>query len=228
MTTFWLVPLAGFLGSFHCLAMCGPFVSFYSFRPSQHPSLRHLAYHTGRLMSYLAVGLIVGLLGQGLLYVGAYLQVQKLLMIALGLGMIAIGIRHYFPSKSAIPKSLGALHFRLTKIIEDPSKVGGTYLLGMFSTLLPCGFLYSFAFAAGASGSPVSSLGIMFGFWLGTLPMLLGVGLIARKFEQKAARYLQQLTPICLIIFGILAILGKWQAFPTTAMSPDQWCPVVP
>jgi len=227
VTAYLLVPLAGFLGSFHCAAMCGPFVGFYTMAGSGHRGLRHLAYHLGRLTAYLSLGLVVGWVGQGLLYASAYLQVQKALVLLLGGSMIAIGIAHYFPQHLKDRLGLGYIHRHLVRMIGRTPSAKGAGLLGLLSTCLPCGFLYSFAFAAGASGSPGTSALIMLGFWSGTLPMLLGIGFMAGRINQKTARRLSSLTPAFLVFFGVLALIGKWQAFPDLALTSDQWCPVL-
>lgn len=224
MSSYLLIPLAGFLGSFHCAAMCGPFVSFYSISGQGHRGARHLAYHLGRLLAYVTLGLIVGWFGQGLLYLSTLLKLQKFMLIALGLGMILIGISHYLPGSMSFTKFSKPIH-KMTQHFTGPNPtVGGIGLLGLFSTLLPCGFLYSFVFAAGASGHPLSGFLIMLGFWLGTVPMLLGVGVVSQKITTKFATTLQNLTPLCLIFFGILALLGKWQAFPLHGMTADSFC----
>ena len=61
---------------------------------------------------------------------------------------------------------------------------------GLFTALLPCGWLYVFVVAAAAAGSPVKSAALMAVFWAGTLPMMLAVGAGAQR---ALGRYRQQL-----------------------------------
>ena len=226
MTSLLLVPLAGFLGSFHCAAMCGPFVGFYTLAGTGSRRGRHLAYHLGRLTAYMSLGLLVGWLGQGFLYLSTLLDVQRVMVISLGAVMIAIGLVQYFPRRWQFWRKAPAGRPWYTKLVGPRPGVAGAGMLGLLSTLLPCGFLYSFAFVAGASAHPVSGLVIMLGFWAGTLPMLLGLSTLVTRLSPKTTRFFYNLTPAFLILFGILAMLGKWHAFPSMVLGADHFCPI--
>lgn len=54
-------------------------------------------------------------------------------------------------------------------------------MLGFLSILLPCGWLYTFALSASASGSTYGGGLVMFLFWISTLPSLT----IAQVFLKK-------------------------------------------
>ncbi len=216
MNTFLLVLTAGFLGSFHCTVMCGPFVGYYSMG-ARRPLANHLAYQAGRLSSYLALGALTGLLGRGMFFLGAVVNMQRGMIIFMGLAMIASGLYYFLPRKnlpvsSGLRQKIGGLIRKLTGERNAPATAG---LIGMFSTLLPCGFLYAFALTAGASGHPLEALKIMFAFWLGTMPALVSMGFLTRYCSKKFLTGLQKLVPVFLILFGILAITGKWTAFPS-------------
>ena len=64
----WAILLVSLVGSPHCAGMCGPFIAFCVGTEKQSPS-RHAAvqgaYHGGRLLSYLLLGVVAGLLGVG-------------------------------------------------------------------------------------------------------------------------------------------------------------------
>jgi len=225
MTAILLVPVAGFLGSFHCAAMCGPFVGFYTLAGTGSRRGRHLAYHTGRLTAYLSLGLLVGLFGQGFLYLGSLLNMQRGIVVFLGTFMIVIGLVQYLPKRMQWWRKTSRGRPWLTRWVGPRPGVAGAGLLGLLSTLLPCGFLYSFAFVAGASAHPLTGLLIMFGFWVGTLPMLLGLSTLVARMNPATTQFLYRLTPVFLILFGILAVFGKWQAFPGMVLGSDSFCP---
>ena len=85
MREFFFPFTVGFLGSLHCLSMCGPLVLAYSLQTrdtrdiaagqARHPLpsglLHHLAFHAGRLFTY---GLL-GALGAGLFQLTSFQQV---------------------------------------------------------------------------------------------------------------------------------------------------------
>ena len=43
---------------------------------------------------------------------------------------------------------------------------------GLLTTLLPCGWLYTFVATAGGTGDPIGGAAVMIVFWVGTLPMM--------------------------------------------------------
>jgi len=108
MFSFFAPFIVGFLGSFHCLGMCGPLVIAYSLHVSgtgQSPKpaqvkaglWHHVFFHAGRLATY---GFL-GALGAGLFYVanltvffkqfrGGGTLIGGVLMIALGLVLLKV------------------------------------------------------------------------------------------------------------------------------------------
>jgi len=226
MELFLIVLATGFLGSFHCAGMCGPFVAYYSAAAKGNAGYHHLAYQTGRLVSYLALGALAGMLGRGVFYLGETLQIQRGLAIAMGVAMIGAGLAYLVPTawrrrSGGLQRRVSGLTFRLTRGARGVEAAG---LIGLLSPLLPCGFLYGFAVAAGASGHPLSAMAIMFTFWLGALPALLGVGLITRYCSATFLANLRRAVPALLILFGVLAIAGKWSAFPDLTVVEDAFC----
>ena len=218
MNAFLLIPIAAFVGSFHCAAMCGPFVSYYSLHLKPVRLGHHVAYQTGRLVAYLALGSLAGLLGQSVLSLGAYVATQKTLAIVMGAGMILIGIAHYHQVKLPMPSPF------LKRLMAARVQATTPMLIGLLSTLLPCGYLYAFAFASGITGHPVSGSLAMAAFWLGTLPATLLIGLIGQKLGPTMWRYFERATPAFLIVFGVLAIWGKWVNFSDLKSGFEQLC----
>lgn len=213
MAPLLLVMITGFLGSFHCAAMCGPFVGYYSMGGGQK-GVRHLAYHAGRLTAYLGLGAIAGLLGQTVFFAGAAVGIQKSLMVAMGIAMILVAATYYLPAKAPGRNLLRRLSAWVRGMLGQVNGTERAALMGLLTTLLPCGFLYAYAFAAVATGSPFKGMLTMGAFWLGTAPSLLGVGLAGNLLSGRLPARLQKLTPIFLMVLGLLAITGKWTALP--------------
>ena len=66
MTAYYLVIFAaGFLGSFHCIGMCGGFACALGRDPRGGVATigRHLLYNLGRLTTYCFLGALAGALG---------------------------------------------------------------------------------------------------------------------------------------------------------------------
>ena len=65
---FYLVLVLGFVSSLHCVQMCGPIVLTYSAAANSAAARRsllglHLAYNSGRTLTYMLLGAIAGLAG---------------------------------------------------------------------------------------------------------------------------------------------------------------------
>jgi len=223
VTTLILVSFASFAGSFHCVGMCGPFVGYYSVQSDRRTWVRHLVYHLGRLVAYVTLGAVVGALGRGILFLGGTLRVQKGLAIAMGISMIGAGLMSLtVRGKRPLSGLQARLQGLLARLHLVPGQVQTAALIGLFSTLLPCGYLYSFVLAAGTTASAWHGVLVMFAFWLGTVPALLGVGFLTGFAPRKFLRRVALAAPLFMIVFGCLAISGKWVGIPD--LGSDQLC----
>ena len=74
--------------------------------------------------------------------------------------------------------------------------------LGIFSTLLPCGWLYSYLIVASGTGSiPLAVLTMLF-FWAGTLPILITIGGVSQFLAIPLQKYLPLLVASLMILAG--------------------------
>jgi len=205
---------ASLLGSPHCAGMCGGFVCFYSGQDGGARWHSHLAYNGGRLLSYLALGVIAGLIGSGLDQLGSAAGVARLAAIAAGTLMIiwggitmlrARGVRIPLPRSGRLERISRRL---LERLGRHPPAVRAL-LLGLFTTLLPCGWLYAFVATAAGTGSVPSAVLVMGTFWLGTVPVLAGLGLTAQRASGPLRRHLPAVTAAALVVIGLLTVTGR-------------------
>lgn len=209
--------VASLLGSAHCVGMCGGIVLLYS-QESERRSLSHIAYNTGRLSSYILLGAIAGALGQTVNLAGTAAGIGHVAAILFGLLMIIWGITLLFKGTMPEPALIGTswitklYHTVGKKEIELPLTLRA-YLLGLLSTLLPCGWLYLFAAVAAASGDVLSGIFIMAIFWLGTLPYLLSVGLASQHLLGPLRQRLPVITAVLVILAGVLSVSQHLGAF---------------
>ena len=97
----------------------------------------------------------------------------------------------------------------------SPVKRAG--LLGLFTPLLPCGLLWAALAGATVAGSSFDGGSVMFGFAIGSLPLLLlaqtQATRLAMRFGPQTLRWLQRgamLTAAALLIWrGILSLQGE-------------------
>jgi sulfite exporter TauE/SafE len=214
------VLLASLLGSPHCAGMCGGFVAFYSGGDGRGRIGPHLAYNGGRLLSYVTLGAIAGWMGAGLDHVAGLAGLGRLaavlagvLMVAWGGGTLLAGAGVKLPLP-AVPLSVRrALAAALRAVHAQPAHVRAL-VMGLVTTLLPCGWLYAFVTLAGGTAQPLAGAAVMALFWLGTLPVMAGLGLAAQSAFGPLRRRLPALTAVLLVVFGLLTVAGKFRPMP--------------
>jgi sulfite exporter TauE/SafE len=183
--TFGAAVIVGLLGSSHCLGMCGGIVAALNMGIAGDVASRpasllvyQLAYNSGRILSYLLVGLAAGTLGAGLARFGVSPVAGKLITAAF---MIALGLylANWWRGLSLLERLGAVLWRRLQPLgqrlfpIESPLQA---FLLGTLWGWLPCGLVYAVVAWSLTTANPVHAVLLMLGFGLGTLPAMLLAG----------------------------------------------------
>ncbi len=202
----WSAFLMGFLGSFHCIGMCGPIALSL---PGQGVGYK-LFYNLGRTITYTVLGFAVGLMGQGAAFAG----LQQSLSIAVGVLMLAIVVftkyKHFdLPVTGVLNSVYAHVKSKLGSLFKSKSVIAPLFI-GVLNGLLPCGLVYAALFAALSMGSLQTGGYYMFFFGLGTLPMMLGLGIFSgfitplfRTRLNKAVPYILAAVAIMLILRGL-------------------------
>ena len=207
---------ASLLGSAHCVGMCGPFAliagmsSANERRASLWPTA---AYNLGRLMTYVVVGLMFGWLGMAINHGSSLAGFQRGATFLAGALMIAAGaiaMLRQFGWKIPLPSLAAPLHNTLLKLFRASAKmqpIQRATLIGMMTSLMPCGWLYAFAITAAGTGSPVSGAMTMAVFWLGTLPLLAAFGAGVNRLSDAIK------VRIPLVMASLIVIVGLFTLF---------------
>lgn len=214
LTTILTAFVASVLGSVHCAAMCGGLVSYTS-GTSRRPVFEQAGYHLARVLAYVTLGAIAGHLGHALNSSALVLGWQNAAAWVAGTSMVTwalvqlwpLAARHKDVELVALtvqpkPSKLSRWFMWLHRL---PSGTRGV-LLGMTTALLPCGWLYAFVATAAGQGSAWSGAALMAGFALGSVPMLVGVGGLARRASQAVRRVMPQLSAIVLLLLGLTTL----------------------
>jgi sulfite exporter TauE/SafE len=195
LATAWAM---GFLGSTHCVGMCGGISAALSFalpaNARRGPRLigYQLAYNSGRIGTYTLLGALLGWLGSALFGHWAMTLWPRLLaatvMIILGLYLAGWwrGLQGLERFGGGIWKYLQPLSKRLLPV-DNPLKA---IVAGAVWGFLPCGLVYSGLGLALTAAHTATSALVMLAFGLGTLPTLLVTGSLAgglRRFMQAPA-----------------------------------------
>jgi hypothetical protein len=184
MTYYLLIFVAGIAGSFHCVGMCGGFACALGRDPSGRVATleRHLLYNTGRLASYVFIGLLAGTLGAAIVdanAAGTLSLAQRLLAVVSGLLMVTMALQILGPFAGLKPALIGfgglTLAASLTNLLGAPGR-SAPLAFGVFNGFLPCPLVYAFAAQAAASGGIASGTLTMIAFGLGTYPAMLLMG----------------------------------------------------
>lgn len=218
--TFAAVIVASLLGSLHCAGMCGGFAAVCG--GAGRGVSGSLAYNTGRLVAYAALGALAGFLAgrfdavaEGLLGVqraATAVLVAALVLMALrelGVGKRSaglVGIDDPAASRRAGP--VARLRAAVARLLRRPGP-GAALAVGLLSAVLPCGWLWAFVAVAGTTADPLSGAGVMGAFWLGTLPALVAVGGVARLAGDRLRRHARPLMALALLLAAGVAVAGK-------------------
>lgn len=220
---FTTVLLASLFGSAHCAGMCGGFVVFYAGGGDKLGS--HIAYNAGRLLTYVALGAVAGALGHAVDLAGSAAGLQRSAMILAGLSMFFGGtlalLRALNVSVPALPVPAGAqkTYRAALTFLRGKPPILRALILGLSSTLLPCGWLYSFALVAAGTGSALWGALAMAVFWLGTLPMLVGMATVVQKLSGPLRCHLPLVSAVALMVVGFLAIAQHAKIAPMHGQS---------
>lgn len=208
--------MASLAGSPHCAAMCGPFLAFAAGQGSSSRWTVTGWYHAGRVITYVLLGAVAGALGSGVERVGALAGVSRLAAIVAGTLMVLWGLDTIlalrgFRSRLHAPPAMQRLLGRVTQRVRHMPASGRAFVTGLSTALLPCGWLYAFVAAAGATASPARAAFAMLVFWTGTLPIMAAMGIGLQRVAGPLRRSLPIVTAVVVVAIGLLTIAGRMQ-----------------
>ncbi len=212
-TLFLSAFIVGLMGAGHCLGMCGGIVAALSFAIPDASSFRRLiiivTYNLGRIVSYVLLGVLVGVAGMGAGEAFSQVTSAPVLRLLAGAMLILMGfyITGWWKVLGKLEK-LGGSVWRLIQPIGNrmlPVKSLPTaFSLGFLWGWLPCGLVYSALVLAMSQNDPWASASVMLGFGCGTLPAVIMGGLTGEKLKSylklKALRIFMGLS---VIAFGV-------------------------
>jgi sulfite exporter TauE/SafE len=224
--------LASLLGSLHCAGMCGAFLAVAvgdkgNWR--RHAMLQS-AYHGGRMFSYVSLGFAAGLIGRLLDLGSALAGIRSAAAILAGATiclfaaatLVRLVARRPAGGASRAPAWLQRITQLAYTIAMDHPPMLRALLIGLCTTLLPCGWLYAFAATAAGSASPISGAAIMLVFWAGTLPMMAALGAGVRTVLRPLDRHLPVITCVAMLAVGLYTVIGRASLDPRTLLDRVQ------
>jgi len=214
--------MMGLFSSMHCIGMCGSIIGTLTL--SLSPEIRNnkmrllpfvFNYNFGRVVSYTIAGGLVGVISVLMIMPFDDIHGHRILQLLSALFMLCAGlyIAGWFPRFAYIEK-IGR-HF--WKKIEPfgrkliPVKtLTQAYLFGMVWGWLPCGLVYT-ALAVSATAGDVSKSALtMLAFGAGTLPAVMGVGIMTNVLTRLSrTRHFKQVIGLFMIALALLAAIPE-------------------
>lgn len=209
--------LAGFLGSSHCIGMCGAIVVLFEGHETNSGLtgawLRRFSYNLGRGFFYALLGTVAAIGGAVLTKTVGVSQGLTLLRWLSAVLVIAIGLNLLFDWKitrflenagSGLWRGMSGYARKVLPATTIPRALGAGFIWGA----LPCGLVYSAVALAATTAEAISGASIMFAFWIGTLPVLLLIGESAQRLNRlKSNRMFRRVAGIIVVLVGLAALL---------------------
>lgn len=215
----------GFLGSFgHCVGMCAPLSIAFSL---SHQTSRnsnwlfslsfHFLLNLGRIISYATVGGFLGSLSSVAIVSGQLAgissELRQIMTIITGLLLIWFGASqinpNFLPKIPILHPLQGKLHYFINSLMNQFSlqnRWWNPFILGICWGLIPCGFLYTAQIKAIETGSFQWGMATMLAFGLGTMPIMVGIGLSASRLSSDRRSQLFRLGGFVTLTIGILTL----------------------
>ena len=210
--------LMGLFSAMHCLGMCGSIIGTLTLslkrdiREDRSQLLPFVAsYNAGRVSSYVLAGLLAGLLEKVLTLPFGEGHGHRLLQLMGALVMLGAGLHvaGWFPRFAYIERIGGLAWRRLEpigrRLIPVDTKQRA-FIFGMVWGWLPCGLVYTALALSATTGEVVRSALTMLFFGLGTIPAVMGVGVMTSWMVRiSGIRQFRQIAGIFLILLAMMA-----------------------
>ena len=171
-----------------------------------------LAYNSGRIGSYMLAGAMVGGIAGSIASLAQMASAQLIAYWLANLMLIAMGLYLMDAWRGlARIEALGGILWRRVQPLVKPLVPMDTPLkalaLGGLWGWVPCGMVYSMLLTAMLSGSTLDGALVMGAFGLGTLPMLLAIGMAGSKLRQYLQKRSVRVACGLLVLgFGVLGL----------------------
>lgn len=196
----------GLFTSVHCIAMCGGINLTQSVAGEENaPVRKSLLYNAGRLTGYTLVGGILGLIGEA---ASVTLRVRGLIGVLAGAFMVLTGVN--------MLGSFGFLKKLTLRMPKSAAKAAasfgrrGSFAIGLVNAFMPCGPLQSMQlYAIAAGGFAVGALSMFF-FCLGTIPLMLIIGVTAGFLKRKWKSRMLRVSAALVLVFGLFMLQNNF------------------
>lgn len=199
----------GFLGSAHCIGMCGPIAIALPYPQLSVANFifGRVIYNLGRVLTYSVFGAIFGLFGSKIIIAGF----QQFVTIILGIIILLIVITPFkyktvFSQNYYIQKLSSPIKHQIAKLFKQGT-IPAMFLIGVLNGWLPCGLVYVAIAGAIISGDAIAGMSFMFLFGLGTFPAMFSATIFGKFINVGIRNKIRKLIPSLTIVFALLLVL---------------------
>ncbi|MBX7240975.1 MAG: sulfite exporter TauE/SafE family protein [Bacteroidia bacterium] len=201
--------MMGFMGSLHCLGMCGPIALTLSVpvNSSSRNILKSVFYNSGRIITYGFLGIIFGSIGKIFSLAGF----QQGLSVGLGLLLLA-GLlfpalsKRFSPLQKIYTLIVHPVQVRIGEVLRK-NTFRASFMVGIFNGFLPCGLVYVALAGAVATGDMLKGALFMMIFGAGTFPMMFLLGVLGQRLSFPFRQKFQKAVPLFIGTMAVLLIL---------------------
>jgi sulfite exporter TauE/SafE len=205
--SYGLRALAGFFTGFHCVGMCGALVVSYSVGGSQSgvaSYASHLYYGLGKTLSYTSIGALFGALGAIVTFTPLMRGIAAILA-GVFLLLFGLSLLNVFPSLNRWRIRTPAFLMRF--IGSSVKRHSHPFVIGLLNGLMIiCGPLQAMYVMAAGTGSPAEGGRLLLAFGLGTLPVMLGFGVLTSTFARNLAPRLLKASGYVVMALGVIML----------------------
>jgi sulfite exporter TauE/SafE len=217
--------IVGFIGSLHCLGMCGPLILAYSLHirtPDKHRAIErsglwrqglshHLAFHMGRLLTYGLLGALAGEFFHLASFRELFSGLRGSLTLGGGILMVGFGLvlLRVIPARLFSSPLWGAHSFlgrRIPDLFRSP-RWASRFFLGLVTGFLPCMLSWAMIVKAATTSSPLTGFLTLISFGAGTIPALFVAGLPASLLSLRVRFFGERVAAMAVISMGFILVV---------------------
>lgn len=217
----WTGFLLGLLGSWHCVAMCGPIALMVPGAKGKNRIFVIALYHTGKILAYMTLGSVFGMIPA---FISSF-DVQATITLSIGALMILIAFIPFV--LNSIEKKGFVIFNRVFKFKNkmvnalDKNKIEYSFYIGFLNGFVPCGIVYFAALGAMSQPNFLDSILFMMFFGIGTIPLMSLFILVTGFFKTSFQKQAKNFRMAAFILTGIFMI-WKGSSHLNNQLSPPK------
>lgn len=209
--TYGMLFVTGLLTSIHCISMCGAINLIAVVNKDENLKKKTLTnsvlYNLGRVISYTLLGGVVGLIGSVFkvndTLSGLIILIAASIMLLMALNML--GVTDFRLLSKNIFKLKRNINYKL-KTKTNKKVVKNAFVIGLLNGFMPCGPLQAMQVYALSTGSFLKGALSSALFSLGTVPLMLGVGIFYNLVKGQGKIIINKIASVLIFVLALVML----------------------